>query len=195
MDFLKALLFGFTVALSVGPIALLILNNGLAHGHRTALKSAFGAACADLTFALLAFSFGSIFISFLENHQTSFKWFSSFVLIGFGLHMCHKAFQYKKSKPKISKPKGFRTTYMLTIVNPLTIIIFAAFVGQLSTKTTFLASIILAFAVFLGSLIVQIALAFSGASLKRFISDEKHIVALQFLSGLGILLFGLTGLL
>ena len=47
MDELRALLFGATVAAAIGPIALLIIHNGMRYGLAAALASAAGVAAAD----------------------------------------------------------------------------------------------------------------------------------------------------
>jgi hypothetical protein len=56
MIFLHAFVFGVTLALAVGPIALLIIRYAAANGLRAGLASAGGAALADLTYATIALS-------------------------------------------------------------------------------------------------------------------------------------------
>ena len=195
MELIKAFIFGFTLALSIGPIALLILNNGIVYGHKAALRSALGAALADFTYALITFSVGTLVILNLIEHKQYIRTISSYVLLMFGAWMCWLAIHHKNDKA--SKPKraaGLKTTYLLTIVNPLTIIGFSAFIGQISIQPDIVFSIALASAVFLGSLIVQLALALFGASLKNIFSNSNYILGVQLLSGFGIAVFGLLGL-
>jgi threonine/homoserine/homoserine lactone efflux protein len=56
----EAFLFGFTLAIAVGPIAILIFNQTINCGLKTGIFSALGAASADLTYAILTFSSGGI---------------------------------------------------------------------------------------------------------------------------------------
>ena len=82
---------------------------------------------------------------------------------------------------------------MLTIINPLTIIAFTAFIGQISEVRGYVFSLLAALILFLGSLIVQLGFAVFGVFLKRFLNDQKHIHYLQILSGVGIASFGIWG--
>ena len=120
---LKAFGFGFTLALSVGPIALLVINNGLNHGISTALRSALGAALADLTYAFIAFTAGYYIVQGLQEHQQIIQFISSAVLILFGLWMLtNRLKNMKRARLKLdSLPRayGLKATYLLTVVNPL----------------------------------------------------------------------------
>jgi hypothetical protein len=69
MDELRALFFGATVAAAIGPIALLIIHNGMRHGLAAALASAAGVAAADFVYAVLAFTAGSQLASLLEHDR------------------------------------------------------------------------------------------------------------------------------
>ena len=44
MDAMHAFVFGFSLAIAIGPIALLIVHNGVNHGLRMAVLAALGAA-------------------------------------------------------------------------------------------------------------------------------------------------------
>lgn len=69
MEVMKAFIFGFILSLSIGPIAILVLNNGIQHGYTVAVRSAIGAALADYCYALISFIVGTwIITSFSEYH-------------------------------------------------------------------------------------------------------------------------------
>ena len=198
IDLLKAFSFGVTIAISVGPIALLIINNGIRYGYSAAIRSALGAATADGVFACIAFTFGIIILSLLSEYQSIIKMASSFVLIGFGLYMLSGLVLQSSGDSLLDDQPvlgGFKATFLLTIINPLTIIAFTAFIGQISEVRDYAFSFLAALIIFLGSLIVQLGFAVFGVFLKRFLNDQKHINYLQILSGVGITSFGLWGLL
>ena len=66
---LKGLVIGFSLALPVGPIALLCIRRTLARGPAAGVVSGMGAATADGVYGLIA-GFGITFISnFLFSHQ------------------------------------------------------------------------------------------------------------------------------
>ncbi|AKD04745.1 LysE family transporter [Pontibacter korlensis] len=203
METLKAFLFGLTIAMAVGPIAILIINRGLTVSLRSALMSGLGAALADLTYGLIAFTVGSLVISYLNLNNYYFTLFTSLILLLFGARMLKNSFKEpgshtnnQEAGAKGSNLNYLFSTYVLTVVNPLTVIAFVGFSGQLVSPITGAAHVlVLALAIFAGSLIVQTALALFGASLGRFLRNPKAMRILNSGSGIGIMLFGLAGLL
>lgn len=193
MDIFKSFIFGLTLAISIGPIAILIINYGINFGKQISILSGFGAALADLTYSLLGFTFGYSLISILQDNQKLLKIASSLVLIGFGVYMIISSLKKRNKEVEIktyAKPtNALWTTYILTIVNPLTIFLFVAFAGNMQTSyfgDIFVNSIF----VFIGSLTIQIGLAIFGAYLGKFITNSKTIKTLNIASGIGILIFG-----
>jgi threonine/homoserine/homoserine lactone efflux protein len=194
---IKSLLFGFTIAIAVGPIALLIVNNGATRGFASASRSALGAGLADLTYATVAFVAGNLLVARLEARRAAFEVIAALVLIAFGAYMAFRAMRSGRAvKPAASATysKELATTYALTLLNPLTIIAFAGFAGQLPLAGSTGRALLLALAVFLGSITVQIALAAAGAQLGRALRNPAILKSLNAASGLGIVAFGLVGL-
>ncbi len=85
------------------------------------------------------------------------------------------------------------TTFALTIVNPLTIVLFAAFSTQLPAAASAQTIGASAFALFLGSLVVQLVWAAGGSAAARFLSHVAAIRALNVASGIAIAAFGIAG--
>jgi len=194
---IKSLLFGFTIALAVGPIALLIVNYGVTRGFASASRSALGAGLADLTYAIVAFVAGNLLVARLEAHRPSFEVIAALVLIAFGAYMLFGALRAARAVDAAASPtagKELATTYALTLLNPLTIIAFAGFAGQLPLAGSAARALLLALAVFLGSITVQLALAAAGAQLRRSLRNPTVLRSLNAVSGLGIVAFGLAGL-
>jgi arginine exporter protein ArgO len=194
---LKSLLFGFTIALAIGPIALLIVNYGVTRGFASAVRSGLGAGLADLTYATIAFVAGDLLVARLETHRAQFELSAALVLIGFGVYMLYAALRPRRmaSSAESSKRGGeLATTYVLTLLNPMTIVAFAGFAGQLPLAGSAARAILLAVAVFAGSVVVQFALGLAGAHLGRWLATPAALRALNVASGLGVMLFGLIGL-
>jgi threonine/homoserine/homoserine lactone efflux protein len=194
---IKSLLFGLTIALAVGPIALLIVNYGATRGFMSAARSALGAGLADLTYAIVAFVAGDLLVARLEAHRSLFEIIAAFILLLFGTYMFVTALRTRRAVSAVaSSPEKNElvTTYALTLFNPLTIVAFAGFAGQLPLAGSTARALLLAVTVFLGSVIVQLALAATGAQLGRWLDTPSALRMLNAASGLGIVVFGLIGL-
>lgn len=192
----RSFAFGVTLAAAVGPIALLILGYGIRGGLKPALGAGLGAALADLTYALAAFSIGSLLLTRLVEHEKTFQTGSAITLIGVGVWVLWRA---ARNSPAAAAASGdisrpLVTTYMLTLVNPLTIIVFTTFAAQLPLTASRTAAAIFAFSLFLGSLMVQTVFAAGGATLSRLVSRPGWIRVLNMLSGAAIAAFGVTAL-
>jgi threonine/homoserine/homoserine lactone efflux protein len=200
MSALHAFLFGITLAIAIGPIALLIINNGLNHGLAVAVRSGFGAATADLLYSIVAFLVGARVVAALSGHEKAIHVVSGGALIGVGVWLAVKVLRgpepAKEGGTDTGRgPKGFWVTFVLTVANPLTLAIFLGFAGQLSLDGDNRLAILLSLCVFLGSLVVQMALALLGASLGKWITDPRSIRVLNFISAIAIAAFGLYGVL
>jgi len=201
MNAAHAFLFGITLAIAIGPVALLILNNGLNHGLAVAVRSGLGAATADLLYSMVAFLVGARVIAALSGHERAIHVVSGAALLAVGVWLGSKALRGggaaggQDSANVGSEPRGFWVTFLLTIANPLTLAIFLGFAGQLSLDGDNRAAILLSLCVFLGSLVIQMALALLGASLGKRITDRRSIRVLNFISAMAIAAFGLNGIL
>jgi threonine/homoserine/homoserine lactone efflux protein len=199
MIFFKALIFGMTLAIAIGPIAVLIIDHAARGGVRTGLGSAFGAASGDLTYALVAFTAGPNVLPILTPHGDKIQKGADLVLMVFGLWMIWSARQERTVDPANTNAShqsvagAFRTTYALTVLNPLTIVAFMAFVPQLGQDNgaTAFAAVL---GLFTGSALIQVGIALGGVMLKHLMSP-KGVRALNIASAIGIIAFGCIDLL
>jgi threonine/homoserine/homoserine lactone efflux protein len=198
MNALHAFMFGFSLAIAIGPIALLILHNGVNHGLLVAVRSAFGAASADLIYALLAFSVGSEVIATLDAHAAAIRGTSAVLLIAIGTWLAWRALRWRTAQSMAASrtpgSPGFWVTLGLTLSNPLTLALFLGFAAQLSRDGDSLAALYYSVCVFLGSLVVQLVLALLGASIGKWLANARVIAMLNFASGVAIVAFGVRGL-
>lgn len=187
-------LFGLTVAAAIGPIALLILNTSLRFGLSAGVRSAFGAATADLLYAIGATFAGAAVVQAISAYAPELRLVASLVLIAIGLYLLWGTFRPSAATERTpQRDRPFLTTLALTIVNPLTLIVFASFVMQSGAQAASDALGVV-IGIFLGSLAVQLALAFGGAGLGRLFANPRAILLLNVASGAGIVLFGIVGL-
>jgi threonine/homoserine/homoserine lactone efflux protein len=196
---LKAFLFGIAVAIAIGPIAILVITNGITHGFRAAMRSASGAASADLTFSLVAFSIGAQLSRTLNQHRPLFTLLSAAVLVLFGLWMIRNVrfrhgIEATDSGGESERIFGFWSTYGLTLANPLTIVAFMGFAGQVSYAGAWYKIVYLSMFVFLGSLLVQALLAVFSSSLKGILKNPRIAAYLNLAGGVAITVFGVVGI-
>lgn len=131
--FLTGALAGYGIAIPVGPVAVLIVQLGIRRGWPIAASAAAGAAAADFTFALLAASGGPAIARLIEPIETPFRYLSAVVLAV----MAVSVYRSSRRESGRSDLEGISTdrrgvTFAkflgLTIINPPTVIYFAAFV-------------------------------------------------------------------
>lgn len=198
MSYVQTFIFGITLAISIGPIAILILNQGINCGLKNGALCGLGAAMADLTYAIGAFTIGGLLIPLIENKKELIPIISSAVLVFFGLWMIYTTFQKKSSEKRgkysLTCKYPFITTYGLTIANPLTIVVFVGFAGLITSDGE--ANIFIhALIIFIASLLVQMLIAFAGSKLAAFFSRPKILLYFNLASAFGIMLIGISKLL
>jgi threonine/homoserine/homoserine lactone efflux protein len=193
----RSFAFGVTLAAAVGPIALLILSYGIQSGLKSAAAAGIGAALADLTYALAAFSLGSLLVVRVFQYERLFRVGSAYTLVAVGVWLMVKASQIgdgPAAAPRSARSRPLVTTYLLTLVNPLTILAYTTFAAQLPLTGSPAAALIFAISVFFGSLMVQMIFAAGGATLSRTVSSPGWIRGLNLLSGTAIAAFGASAL-
>lgn len=194
----KGLVIGFSLALPVGPIALLCIRRTLARGPASGIASGLGAATADGIYGSIA-AFGITFISnFLFNHSITLR------LVG-GCVLCYLGVRIFLAVPGEKTPSGvenglvhdYVSTLLLTLTNPLTILAFAAIfaaVGFGDSKGNYLGTAVLVGGVVLGSALWWFILCGTVGGLHRKVNDTV-LRFVNMVSGTLIASFGLVVLL
>jgi threonine/homoserine/homoserine lactone efflux protein len=197
MSYIQTFVFGMTLALSIGPIAILILNQSMNCGLRNGVLCGLGAAMADFTYAIVAFTAGHFLSTYLEVRKESIPLVSASVLVIFSLWMIYSTFKNRSSdnnrRYTLTCKWPFLTTYGLTIANPLTIIVFTGFSGLIISESTgniFLHAIV----IFIASLIIQTLIALAGNKLAHLITKPSTLLYFNLASSLGIMLLGISKL-
>lgn len=128
---------GLAVAAPVGPIGLLCIRRTLNNGGITGLASGLGAATADATYGLLVatgFAATNILMNFAEPLAIA----GGLLIALLGLMSIAKFVKERagnRNAPKLNANgailPAFTTTYLLTLSNPMTILIFTGFIAAL----------------------------------------------------------------
>lgn len=182
--FLLGVAAGYAIAIPVGPIAILILRTGVAHGLRAAAAAGAGTATADLVYATIAMLFGAAASRFIEPFLPATRILAALMLAYIAIRVMFRAARVVDRE--INGPM-YWIFLMLTLLNPPTVIYFVSLAIALPEVSQDLASRA-AFVVgaFLASLSWQEILAVAGAALHGRINPAVQRVA-AIVSGLIIL--------
>ena len=189
---LKGLAIGFFIAIPVGPVAILCIQRTLTRSKRHGLISGLGAATADAVYGAVA-AFGLTMVSeFVQAHRTPFR------LAG-GLILCLLAVRtffvkIPKQPRQVNSAihaTNFVSTFLLTLMNPLTILAFMAiFTGSGLGHCEQEEAARLILGVFLGSSLWFLSLSFLAGQFKNVV-NEDHMDVINKIAACLILAFGL----
>jgi arginine exporter protein ArgO len=139
--FLEGLLAGYGIAVPVGAVSILIFTTAMKSGFRRGFAAGAGAATADLLYASAASLAGSALVLLLQPIERIFRVAGGIVLLimaAWGLQqalrMPRNAASNAPAGPHQRPSEGARpgAVYIqllgLTLVNPLTVVYFAALV-------------------------------------------------------------------
>jgi threonine/homoserine/homoserine lactone efflux protein len=165
---------GYAIAIPVGAIAVMIIHVGLTSGLRAGVFAAAGAASADFIYASLAALAGLAITPLIAPLILPVRVVGGLILIALGvrgLAVEWRARQHGGAGLTPATPVPHGRTYFqllgLTLLNPATVIYFAALVVGLPFLGGVPERIAFAVAAFLASLSWQIVLAAFGAMLGR----------------------------
>jgi threonine/homoserine/homoserine lactone efflux protein len=196
--FTTGVVAGFGIAIPVGAIAVLIIEVGIRRGFRTAFLAGAGAATADLLYAALAVVGGATLTAAIEPIGESLRVVSGVVLALIAIIGMIRAARAEQPPPSEFPRSGdLARTYGrflgLTIINPTTVVYFAAVIiglGVAEGMTTGDGAVF-ATGAFLASLSWQTVIAAAGATAGRRLRAEWK-TAVSVLGNLIILGFAIS---
>jgi threonine/homoserine/homoserine lactone efflux protein len=192
--FMKGLAIGFSIAVPVGPIAILCISRTLKDGWGLGLTSGFGAATADMLYGGIA-AFGIRAVSeFLLDQQMWIRLLGGLFLTFLGIRIIFSTLsEVEIPSSRRGLLSAYLSTLVLTLSNPLTILSFGAvFAGfdLISESVSYSDSILMVFGVFLGSSLWWFILS-SGVSILRARFNDSLLKWVNRLSGGVIITFGI----
>lgn len=189
--FLLGVAAGYGIAIPVGAVAILIVNTALDGGFRIGFMAGAGAATADLLYATLAVLAGAVLSRWLAPLALPLRLVGGLALSAIALWGLWRA--RRPEAPSAlsveSRPAWptFARFVVLTLLNPLTIIYFAAYVvGRPSAAqpSSFGAGALFALGAGLASISWQTMLAALGGLARKRLKPGLRMA----LSGLGNLI-------
>ena len=204
---IQGFVFGFFLALPVGPVGVLCVQRTLSQGRMHGLISGLGAAFGDALYGAVA-AFGiSAVEDWITGHQGALRLVGGVVLLLLALRTVAAMVRAHPvtdgSDEKIQRRiethslvKDFLSTFMLAITNPITFIAFAGLLATLgfteAGRSIGNASILVA-GVFAGSALWWIALS-TTANLFRPIVDGSYQLWMDRIVASGLAGFGIYAL-
>ncbi len=199
--FFTGVVAGYGIAIPVGAIAVLIVEVGIRCGFRCAFFAGAGAATADLLYAGLAVVGGAALVGLVQTVDDPLRIASGVVLAAIAVWGLRRVGKEPESiRVPMPDRRELAGTYArfvgLTIINPTTIIYFAAVIVGLGVATDMSAveGILFIVGAFLASLSWQTLLAGVGALVGDRLSDRIQTIAVV-LGNLVILAFAIVILL
>ena len=163
---------GLAIAVPVGAIAVLLIHEGLEHGHRAAVGGAFGIATVDLVYSTLAVVAGGVVTALLSGRELIVGVVASLVLLAVGVRGMVVALRARgavgTADPPLPRSAGgaYLRFVGLTAINPATALYFVALATTLGPRLgSGQAAAGFVLGVFVGSLSWQLVLALSSATL------------------------------
>ncbi len=191
---IKGMIVGFSIAAPIGPIGVLCINRTLHQGLVSGLCSGLGAASAATTYASVV-AFGLTFISnFILKIGFWLRLFGGAFLIYLGIKIFLSRHLSMKNGAKKGSPwRDITSTYLLNLVNPMTLVSYLAIFAGLDLADThgqFSNAFLLTIGVFIGAMGWWTFLAQTLTYFHRKITVET-LKKLNRIAGLLIIGFGL----
>ncbi len=196
--FLAGVVAGYGVAVPVGAIGVLIAGLSARTSLRVGAAAGMGAATADGIYALLAVAGGAAVAGLIAPIATPLRWLAAAVLLGLAAMTARSAFR-RPGPARTDRPatpsRAFLGLLGLTLLNPLTVVYFAALVlgrGGEGGGAWFVLG------AFLASASWQLLIAGGGALVGRLLTGERGrivtaLVSSAVLAVLAVLLLGGCG--
>lgn len=183
-SFLTGAVAGYGIAVPVGAIAVLIVETGIRCGFRCAASAGAGAATADLLYAVVAVAGGAGIAANVRSIDQPLRYVSALALVAIAVTGLRRA-RRPHTEISMELPSGSEllATYArflgLTVINPATVVYFAAFVIGLGIASglTVRDGVLFAAGAFLASLSWQTLLAGIGAVARHRLSARIQIAA------------------
>lgn len=134
-SFFAGAVAGYAIAVPVGAITTYLVMLGARHGWWVAAGGGLGVATADALYATLALALGAVLAPAIVAAQTPLTWISVAVLVAVGVTLLRPALRSDPARAVTADPRSttparaYAVVLGLTIINPATVVYFAALVA------------------------------------------------------------------
>lgn len=195
--FISYIFLGLSLAVPIGPVNAAQLDKGIKNGFLHAWIVGLGATIADAFYMLLVFVGVSKFVE-LPFMQTFLWLFGFFVLVYTGYESLLGAREVSTNsyqmRTKESYLSSFLSGFLISLLNPLTILFWLGIFGSILAKTVTnnepSTVILYSAAIFIGITLWDITMALLASNLRKYLTN-KFLVGVSMLSGLTLIGFGI----
>lgn len=191
--FVAGLLAGYGVAIPVGAIAVFVLGLSARVSLRVGVAAALGVATADGLYAVVATSGGVALAGMISPLAAPLRWVAALVLFVLAAHGTVRALRRHRSPAAadrtdaLTRPfRAFGILLGLTLLNPMTVVYFAALVvgGTATTGSSPAAATLFVVGAFLASASWQVLIALGGSLVGRVLTGPTGRLVTALLSSL-----------
>ncbi|MFC7528826.1 LysE family transporter [Actinoplanes sp. GCM10030250] len=185
--FLAGVVAGYGIAVPVGAIAVLIAGLSARTSLRVGAAAGLGAATADGIYALIAVAGGAVVAGVIAPIATPLRWIGAAVLLGLAGWTAWGAIRRPGVTQRAERPTTALRAYAgilgLTLLNPATVVYFAALVlgsGGTGGGVWFVAG------AFIASASWQLLIAGGGTLIGRLLTGPRGRLITAFVSSIVI---------
>ena len=200
--FLAGLVAGYGVAIPVGAIAILIIGLAARTSFKVGASAALGVATADGLYAAVAVLGGAALAGVIEPIATPLRWIAVVVLLALAAHTAWSALRHHRDPARAARSgaglgtpaRAYGGILALTLLNPMTIVYFAALVlgRQASDELTPGGEVLFVLAAFLASASWQLLIASGGSLVGRLLTGPRGRLYTALASSLLIIVLAIN---
>ena len=195
---LQGMLLGLLISAPVGPVNVLCVQRTLVRGRMSGIVSGLGAATADTIYGAIA-GFGMSWIQdFLIREQVWFRLCGGILLLYWGYRLWHTKPVEQAAMAKTTQGfwGDYVSTFFLTIINPMTVVAFAASLVALGTfqHHDIIATLSFVAGVFLGSQLWWCILAMGTSLCRHLCVGPGRLQKVNQGAGVTLILIGVVAL-
>lgn len=172
------LFLGMSLAAPIGPVKTVLLNTGLKGGFFHAWIFSLGSLATDIMYmSVVYFGIGQ-FIEF-PFVKTILWAFGCFVLMYTGIEnllSLHKIEKNLKSSYSVRLRRSMRSGFLMSLLNPLTILFWLGIYGSILAKATGVSTeyqiVINSLAILVGIMLVDLIMSFLSSGARRLLSTR-----------------------
>jgi threonine/homoserine/homoserine lactone efflux protein len=192
---IAGVIVGLMIAMPVGPVNILCMHRTIEAGWKSGVRSGLGAAAADMLYGGIAGFSITLVVQFLVQEQFWIRLFGGILLVGIGI-----GYFFKKPVPLDAQMRDsgsaysdMRSTFLLTLTNPTTVLSFVALLAALGigTQRLWWLTVFLVGGIFCGSMVWWIVLSIIVNHFRdRF--NDRLLMMMNRIAGLAIGGFGIA---